>query len=173
MAEGILLSFLLLLCLYSTDLSYPCDLGSDCNRVITSLLVLDHGSFSLSVLDASLLLAYRCLSHVELGAVEIVLRHLTVVVEDGKLVMLSRLDVGLLVAPKSRTLSIVMSTLNALCEVGPRHPDRLSGHRAPQKLTVEQLLVIGVLLLSNCIDSIKVAHLLDRTGAPLLVISKR
>ena len=90
-------------------------------------MLFDHSALRLGVLDSSLLLADRCLSHVELGSVQIVLGDLAVVVEDGKLVVLARLDACLLVAPKPGTLSIVVSALNALREVGPRHSDCLTG----------------------------------------------
>ena len=85
--------------------------------------------------------------------------------------MLARFDGCLLVATKSWALCGIVSVLDALCKVRSCHPDSLAGDRSPQKLTVQELLVISILLLSYGINTMEIVHFLNRARATTLITS--
>ena len=90
-------SALILLCvLHHAQVSNASDFGLYCLLELLHRLRIDHVSLRFGVFHSAGLLFALCVSDSQVGAIEVVLRYLCVVVEDGKLVMLPRLQSRLL-----------------------------------------------------------------------------
>ena len=174
MTDRIVASLLLLGLLDRAQVSDALDLVVCVVESLLRLLVVDHFALGLRVLDTASLLLQPAIAHAQVRPIQVVLRNLRVVVENGKLVVLLRLQTDLLGASLPRAQVPIVLLLDALREVAASALHVVVRHRSLLALLRQQLLVKGVLLLANRVDPVKVVHVLNRARtAPLEVIVSR
>lgn len=170
-ANGIFPPLLLLRLLDVAQVANALDFRAHLLVALLRHLIVNHLALGFRVFHPAQLLQLPGLAHVQVGAIQVVLAHLVIVVEYGELVMLLRLEAeldvrvilpGSSICPADRAILAVIALLDVFCKVRPDALHELTRDLLLLVLRPDELLVEGVLFLANRIDAVEVIHVADR-----------